>query len=166
KFKSIKGDVLKQFKGSLTIYRILLLFISIGIYFVGLLTENPKWIFYSIMFLWGGIVLYIIQNTSKRAALLIFQIAFFNFLLGGTFLNYITTGETLYYFSDSILIHTFSLIYISQFTLFLTYYYLTLIKTNKEITKNITSYNDLILFIRTASLIILLLTYIPYLLEI
>src|SRR5699024_5290552 len=87
KFKSIKGDVLKQFKGSLTIYRILLLFISIGIYFVGLLTENPKWIFYSIMFLWGGIVLYIIQNTSKRAALLIFQIAFFNFLLGGTFLN-------------------------------------------------------------------------------
>lgn len=158
---------MKRINKIVDFYRMLFLAISAIILILSLLFESHMWLFYSVVVVWVNTVIYSLQKVHHRTALLVFQIAFFNFLLGGTLINYLETGESLYAFENNILVHTYVTLYISQLFIFVSYRFLEFNYFNKNqletaVTSNITLRNS----IQITSLFLMFITYIPYVWEI
>ncbi len=151
----------------ISLYRHIIILISMVVMAISIVADSPMWAFYSVMLIWLNNIIFAFQKSHGRTALLVFQLAFFNFLLGGTFINFIDTGTPLYNFDNSILLHSYLALYISQLFLYISYNFFE----RRTLTKKIANpegerKSNIISYIRFASLIIMGITFIPYLLEI
>lgn len=86
-----------------------------------LVMQNPTLVYMGTFASWILILLYSINDKGKRAGLLCFEITYFVFLLGGTFFSYIIEKQPLFIFDNDILLHTYWLLYLSQFALYIGY---------------------------------------------
>lgn len=83
--------------------------------------QNPLGMYMATFAIWVLIVCFALNGKGKRASLICFEITFFVFLLGGSFFSYLIDGAPLFEFEDSILIHTYLVMYVSQFVLYFSY---------------------------------------------
>ncbi|WP_368901473.1 O-antigen polysaccharide polymerase Wzy family protein [Oceanobacillus oncorhynchi] len=148
-------------------YRIMIIGISLLVMIISYLLESSIWLFYSAMLIWLHNLVFSIEKINYRTGFFIFQLALFNFLLGGTFINYIETGNSLYDFNNNVLIHSYFTIYISQFFLFLSYSFIEKRKFIKDIEKKPNeNKGTFIKIIRFTSLLVVLITFLPYIWEV
>lgn len=154
-------------KFSLTgFYRFIILCLSAIMMIFSIIGESPMWLFYSVMLLWLNNTIFACQQIHRRTGILVFQLAFFNFLLGGTFITYLETGKTLYSFDTNILIHSFFSLYISQLFLYFAYAYIEKKPFINRWIKSDRDNNNLLSYIRLVSLIIIAFSFFPYLWEV
>lgn len=141
----------------------LLLVTSIIMMLLSLIIQKPMILFYSVILIWFQIIIFSLQSIHNRSALICFEIAFFVFLLGRTFIAYIDIGHTLDNYDIKINMHTYFLLYISQLSIYLSYKYIEKKKLKNKIIKSNMNNIKFIHYIRIASILIMVITLIPYL---
>ncbi|MGF3066279.1 O-antigen polysaccharide polymerase Wzy family protein [Facklamia sp. P12950] len=124
------------------------------------LLRNSLYVFLFSFVMWLMVSYYSIFIKNIKPSLLCYQITSFVFLYGGSILSYIIKKEPLYNFNEDILLHTYILLLISQFTVYLSYAIFNFQRKNNAPNKNINSLN----LIRLISIIFFTIGLIPMIL--
>lgn len=154
-------------KNVVVLYRYIFLCVSAVLMLIALIGKETTWMFWMAMIVWLQNVVYCLENLGKRSLLLCFEASFFLFLLGGTAMSYLTTGEPMRRYAQDIEMHTYFVLYSSQLFLYLgSVIYEKIILPKYCGIKEKKANFDFVNCIRTVSFFVLLVGFIPYLLNI
>lgn len=140
-------------------------FISIALIFVLVsFCCNVPPLFTAVMLIWGAFTIYTLFDLANRAALFVFLLAFFLFLLGGDFAELYMGYPQEFSFTAIIDNHAYISIIISLVSIFISFYLSgkLLNRKNKESKKPAVNYTDYILKFRNVAHIGFYVTVLPH----
>lgn len=92
-----------------------------ALFFTVTMVQGVSVLFFCVMLLWGGLVVYTLHDLKNRAAYLVFLLAFFLFLLGGEFFELYLGYEQEFTFLDALDNHAYVCLLLSLAFLHLGY---------------------------------------------